>query len=205
MELRNIRTFLTVAEQCSFSKAADILDYSQSTVTTQIQQLEQELGTLLFERIHKTVRLTASGVEFIDYAQRILRTTEDAKSAMKKLPNESGELRIAMAESLCTAFFPEILELYHKKYPNVNLHILTGDTDDMFYMLRHNEVDMVYTLDKRIYSSDLITALEKEEKVHFVASPDYPHSDRSLSLKELSESEFILTEKDMSYIVLCQM
>ena len=115
MELRNIRTFLTVAEQCSFSKAADILDYSQSTVTTQIQQLEQELGTLLFERIHKTVRLTASGVEFIDYAQRILRTTEDAKSAMKKLPNESGELRIAMAESLCTAFFPEILELYQKK------------------------------------------------------------------------------------------
>ena len=199
MELRNIRTFLSVAEQCSFSKAADILGYSQSTVTTQIQQLEQELGTLLFERIHKTVRLTASGVEFIDYAQRILRTAEDAKSAMKKLPNESGELRIAMAESLCTAFFPEILELYHKKYPNVNLYILTGDTDDMFYMLRHNEVDMVYTLDKRIYSSDLVTALEKEEKVHFVASPSYPHTDRSLSLKELSESEFILTEKDMSY------
>ena len=59
MELRNIKTFLCVAEQCSFSKAAVMLGYSQSTVTTQIQQLEQEFGTLLFERIHKTVRLTA--------------------------------------------------------------------------------------------------------------------------------------------------
>lgn len=199
MELRNIRTFLTVAEQCNFSKAADILGYSQSTVTTQIQQLEQELGTLLFERIHKTVRLTASGMEFMEYGQKILRTAEDAKAAMKKLPNESGELRIAMAESLCTTFFPKILEVYHKKYPNVNLLITTGDTDDMFYYLRHNEVDMVYTLDRRIHESDLVTTLEKEEKVYFVASPYYPEVNKTFTLEQLTHCEFILTEKGMSY------
>lgn len=199
MELRNIKTFLCVAEQCSFSKAAVMLGYSQSTVTTQIQQLEQEFDTLLFERIHKTVRLTAAGAEFVGFAQKMLLTADEAKTAMRRLPAESGELRIAMAESVCSTFFPKILEAYHKNYPNVELSITTGGTDDMFYMLRHNEADMVYTLDKRIYSSDLVTALEREEDVYFVASPSHSAAGKVLTLEELTKYDFILTEKNMSY------
>lgn len=199
MELRNIKTFLCVAEQCSFSKAAVMLGYSQSTVTTQIQQLEQEFGTLLFERIHKTVRLTAAGTEFVGFAQKMLLTADEAKNAMKRLPEENGELRIAMAESLCSTFFPDILERYHKEYPNVDLSITTGGTDDIFYMLRHNEADMVYTLDRRIYSPDLVTALEKEENVYFVASPSYSAAGKAVTLEELTKYDFILTEKNMSY------
>ncbi len=199
MELRNIRTFLCVAEQCSFSKAAVILGYSQSTVTTQIQQLEQEFDTLLFERIHKTVRLTAAGAEFVGFAQKMLLTADEAKSAMRRLPAENGELRIAMAESVCSTFFPDILEKYHRQYPNVDLSITTGGTDDIFYMLRHNEADMVYTLDRRIYSSDLVTALEKEEDVYFVASPAHGAAARELALEELPDCDFILTERNMSY------
>lgn len=199
MELRNIKTFQCVAEQCSFSKAAVMLGYSQSTVTTQIQQLEQEFGTLLFERIHKTVRLTAAGTEFVGFAQKMLLTADEAKNAMKRLPEENGELRIAMAESLCSTFFPDILERYHKEYPNVDLSITTGGTDDIFYMLRHNEADMVYTLDRRIYSPDLVTALEKEENVYFVASPSYSAAGKAVTLEELTKYDFILTEKNMSY------
>ncbi len=199
MELRNIKTFQCVAEQCSFSKAAVMLGYSQSTVTTQIQQLEQEFGTLLFERIHKTVRLTAAGTEFVGFAQKMLLTADEAKNAMKRLPEENGELRIAMAESLCSTFFPDILERYHKEYPNVDLSITTGGTDDIFYMLRHNEADMVYTLDRRIYSPDLVTALEKEEDVYFVASPSYSAAGKAVALEELTKYDFILTEKNMSY------
>ena len=195
MELRNIKTFLCVAEQCSFSKAAVMLGY----VTTQIQQLEQEFGTLLFERIHKTVRLTAAGTEFVGFAQKMLLTADEAKNAMKRLPEENGELRIAMAESLCSTFFPDILERYHKEYPNVDLSITTGGTDDIFYMLRHNEADMVYTLDRRIYSLDLVTALEKEENVYFVASPSYSAAGKAVTLEELTKYDFILTEKNMSY------
>lgn len=199
MELRNIKTFLCVAERCSFSKAAVMLGYSQSTVTTQIQQLEQEFGTLLFERIHKTVRLTAAGTEFVGFAQKMLLTADEAKNAMKRLPEENGELRIAMAESLCSTFFLDILERYHKEYPNVDLSITTGGTDDIFYMLRHNEADMVYTLDRRIYSTDLVTALEKEENVYFVASPSYSAAGKAVTLEELTKYDFILTEKNMSY------
>lgn len=199
MELKNIRTFLYVAEQCSFSKAAAILGYSQSTITTQIQQLEQEFDTLLFERIHKTVRLTDAGQEFLLYAQEIVRTSENAKNAIKKLPVEAGKLRLAMAESICNTFFPSILEEFHERFPHVELELVTAGTDDMFSMLNHNEADLVYTLDHRIYSSELVTAFEKEEEICFVCSPNHPAAHQKLTLETLVAQNFLLTEKHMSY------
>ena len=68
MEIRNLLTFVQVAELNSFTKAAKLLDYSQSTVSFQIKQLETELGCLLFERINHTLLLTDKGRELLDYA-----------------------------------------------------------------------------------------------------------------------------------------
>lgn len=199
MELRNIKTFLFVAEQRSFTRAAALLGYSQSTVTAQIQQLEQEFDVLLFERIHKTVRLTQPGQEFLAHAQKLLRSAEDARFALKRLPVGSGELRLAMAESLCTTFFPGILERFHREYPHVELCIVPAGTDEIFRMLRHNEADLVYTLDRRIYSSDLITELEREESVCFIAAPGYLQAGGEFTLSELVNRDFMLTERGMSY------
>lgn len=199
MELRNIKAFLYVAEQESFSRAAVLLGYAQSTITAQVQQLEEELAVPLFERIHKTVRLTSAGQEFLSYAQTILHTAEDARSRMRHLPMESGTLRLAMAESLCTVYFPRILERYHQTCPQVEIRLLTGDTVDLFQRLRHNEADLVYTLDHRIYSPDIVTVLEKREEIIFVASPHHPMAFQPLSFSDLVDQEFLLTEKNMSY------
>lgn len=199
MELRNLITFIYVAEQSSFSKTANLLNYSQSTVTAQIQKLEEELDVLLFERINKTVRLTNVGQEFLRYAQKIIRTSEDAKIALKNLPMESGELRIATSESIATEFFPKILADFHRHYPKVNIILYTAGTDTLFYKLRHNEADLVYTLDKRIYSSEIVTVMEKIEEVFFVASPKNPLANKKCLIEELMTQKFLLTEKDMSY------
>lgn len=77
MELRNLMSFVHVAELNSFSKAAEVLGYSQSTVSFQIKQLETELDCLLFERINHTVSLTDKGEELLEYAQRINSITEE--------------------------------------------------------------------------------------------------------------------------------
>ena len=74
MELRTINTFLHIAELHSFSRAARELGYSQSAVSSQIAQLEAELGTPLFDRVGKTVRLTDAGLTFQDYARTLLAT-----------------------------------------------------------------------------------------------------------------------------------
>ena len=73
MEIRNLMSFIQVAELNSFTKAADVLGYSQSTVSFQIKQLETELDCLLFERINHTITLTERGKELLSYAHKDLR------------------------------------------------------------------------------------------------------------------------------------
>ena len=102
MELRNINTFLHVAELHSFSRAARELDYSQSAVSSQIAQLEEELAVPLFDRVGKTVRLTDAGQTFLRYARTLLTTAQQAKAALQPAPEASGTLRVAIADSLST-------------------------------------------------------------------------------------------------------
>ena len=79
MELRNLITFIHVAELGSFTKAAEQLGYSQSTISFQIKQLEEELGCLLFERINHTVTLTQRGHELVTYAHQVRSLTDEFK------------------------------------------------------------------------------------------------------------------------------
>ena len=76
MEIRNLMTFLRVAELQNFTKAAEQLGYSQSTVTVQIQQLEQELNVKLFERVGKKISVTEKGWEVFEYAKEIRNLTQ---------------------------------------------------------------------------------------------------------------------------------
>ena len=82
MELRNLITFIHVAELGSFTKAAEQLDYSQSTVSFQIKQLEDELECLLFERINHTITLTQRGHELVAYAHKICALTDEFKEIL---------------------------------------------------------------------------------------------------------------------------
>ena len=84
MELRNLITFIHVTEAGSFTKAAEQLDYSQSTVSFQIKQLEDELGCLLFERINHTITLTEKGRELVSYAHQVRALTEDFKESLTR-------------------------------------------------------------------------------------------------------------------------
>ena len=90
MEIRNIRTFIKVSEIGNFSRAAAELGYAQSTVTTQIQALEQELQVELFERNGKRVCLSAAGVEFQRYAYEILKCEEMAVGRFTNDKEPSG-------------------------------------------------------------------------------------------------------------------
>lgn len=199
MELRNIKTFIYVAEQGSFSKAAQMLNYSQSTVTSQIQRLEQELDILLFERIGKTIRLTVAGQHFFQYAQQTLQMEDAVKMSLHNLPPDSGEVRIAMAESISNIFFTKILQTFHQRYPRIKVYLQTASTEQLLSMLKHNDVDLVYTLDKRIYSSDIITAVEHQEEVVFVCSTEHELAKGIYNLEAILQYDFMLTEKNMSY------
>ena len=124
MELREIRTFLQIAQKQSFSKAAEALGYSQAAVTVQIKQLEEELGIHLFDRLGKKTVLTHHGEIFYRYAVTILGTVADAKNAVSASTELSGDLTIGTIESICESIFPDLLKKFHQLYPNVSVSIV---------------------------------------------------------------------------------
>lgn len=200
MEIRNLITFVHVAEMNSFTKAAQILGYSQSTVSFQIKQLETELDCMLFERINHTISLTEKGREVLAYAQQIRYLTDEFKQNLSNSNEISGHVHIVTPDSICemmmTANYPD----FYKHYPNITLKFSTADTDDMFRILDHNEADVIFTLDSHVYRQDYIIAKEERISTHFVTSPHSPFAGRkNLSITEIIDHPFILTEKKMGY------
>lgn len=200
VDLKNLTTFIHVAELNSFTKAAGVLGYSQSTVSFQIRQLETELDALLFERINHTVALTEKGREVLDYAHRIRRMTLELTENMAKRQELKGHIRLAMADSLCDSLFDGNFPDFCRQHPGIMLKITAAGTDEMFRLVNHNEADAILTLDSHIYNREYVIFREEKVKMHFIASASCPLAGRSsLSVVELLSWPFLLTEKGMSY------
>ena len=187
MELRLLTTFLKVAQLQSFSKAAESLGYSQSAVTVQVQQLENELGVRLFDRIGKTVSITHYGQEFIPYARDVVSAAARAVSFTVEERDLTGTLRIGTIESIMTASFGEILPLYHEHCP-------------LSDMLMHKAVAVIYTLDDMGYDAQRIKLFECPQEIVIVASPKHPFAAaKQLKLADLVNEPFVLMPQFNSY------
>ena len=199
MELRNLITFIHVAELGSFTKAAEQLGYSQSTVSFQIKQLEEELGCLLFERINHTITLTERGHELVSYAHGVRALMEEFKESLTK-EELSGSIHIVTPDSICDDMINSHYIDFHEKYPSISIRFTTGDSALMLDMLDHNEADFIITLDSRLYNKDYIIAKEQPLSMHFVANAASKFAGKKkLSVKDIIDEPFILTEHGQGY------
>lgn len=198
MDIKNLTTFVYVAELSSFTKAAQVLGYTQSTVSFQIKQLETELECRLFERINHSVVLTDKGKKLLEYAHKMKRLNDEIIEEMSHESELKGHVVIATASSLCKSMLGSNYADFYKTHPNITLKIAEAGTTEMFRMVDHNEVDMILTLDSHIYNTDYIIAKEERVGVHFVASPKLGIKGR-IKIEELLNYPFILAEKGMSY------
>ena len=200
MELRNLITFIHVAELGSFTKAAEQLGYSQSTVSFQIKQLEDELGCLLFERINHTISLTDRGHELISYAHKVRALTDDFKETLMKEEGCSGHIHIVTPDSVCEEMLYAHYIDFHSRYPDISIKFTTADTSVMFDMLDHNEVDAIITLDSHSYRKDCVIAKEELLSMHFVASPMSKFAGRkNLKMQDIVNEQFVMTECGQGY------
>ncbi len=200
MEIRNLLSFIRVAEQNSFTKAASLLGYSQSTVSFQIKQLEDELGCLLFERINHTISLTEKGRELLDYAQKVCRMSEEFNQSFHSARPPEGALHVLMPHSVCEQMIFNNYMDFHSKYPGISLKFTSLDTRDMFRMLDRNEADLMLTMDIHAYHSDYVIAKEQRVGIHFVTGADSPYAtDKALTIDEVVRLPFIATEKNTGY------
>ena len=172
MEIRHLQTFITIVELEGFTKAAEQLGYAQSTITSHIQILENELGEALFDRLGKKIILTNIGKELIPYARQMLFLDKEIKNLTSKGNGASGDLVIGVSESLTIYRLGEIIREYKKSCPNVNIILKDSNCSDLRSKLHSGELDIALTIEPEIMDTDLVVQNLKDESMAIVSAPE---------------------------------
>lgn len=199
MTITQLSTFLTIAELNSFSAAADSLGYAQSTVTTQIKQLEDELGCVLFDRLGKTISLTSSGERLIIYAEKMLQLEREIRLDVAEEENPAGVLKLGVSESLCISRFPQILMDFNKNNPRTEIRIQFVTHECIPALLQNGEIDMVYTLNPLFEDERIMCLHKKREQLGFYVSTDHPMSGTTIREKDLKGVPLLLTGHNCNF------
>lgn len=144
MEIRDLTIFVAVAKTGSVTKAAEQLGYVQSNITARIQHLENKLGTPLFHRLPRGMTLTSSGETLLSYAEQILHLCNEAEQAVQDSETPSGTLRIGAMETTTATRLPGILSEYHQQFPDVELSLTTGPTNQLIEAVLNYNVEAAF-------------------------------------------------------------
>ena len=191
---------MNIVKLGNFSQAAQFQGYTQSTVTTHIQLLEKELNTILFERFGHQLTLTTDGERLYDYAERIIKLTEDAKNTLYNSNVPRGQLVIGMPESVCEYHLPPVLKEYSSLYPEVQLRFKFGISSDFRILLRKNMLDIAFFIESEIPDVDFVSKFLWSEPIVMVASANHTLAKLDcVEAKDLHKQTLILVEAGSSY------
>ncbi|WPC43750.1 LysR family transcriptional regulator [Clostridium sp. JS66] len=200
MDIRQLQTFLVVARLLNFRAAAEELNYSQSTVSDHIRNLEQELGVKLFERLGRKVFLNEQGEKLISSAKKMIKDAEEIHKLFDNDEKIKGTLTIGSAETLCVFWLPPLLKEYSKIYPDVQIILKVADCLDLPEMLEKNIIDVAFSLHDESTQQHLSQIDLFQDSTIFVAAPDHPLTTvKKITAYELENQAFILTESKMGY------
>lgn len=200
MDIRQLQTFLVVARLLNFRAAAEELNYSQSTVSDHIRNLEQELDVKLFERLGRKVFLNEQGKKLISSAERMIKDAEEIHKLFDNDEKIKGSLKIGAAETLCVFWLPPLLKEYSKMYPDVQIILEMADCLEFPEMLEKNIIDVAFGLHDESKQQHLSQIDLFQDSAIFVAAPDHPLTAlKKITAHELENQSFILTEAESGY------
>ncbi len=194
MDIQSIRTFVQVATLENYTKAANELNYAQSTVTMQLKRLEEELGYPLFEKIGRRNYLTSQGKNFLSYANRILSLMQEATALSDDPKAIKGTVRVGALESLVFSKVLPRLSEYRKEYPNAEIVIKIAESTELLSMLRENRIDIAWISGERIADNAFKCLLLQEEPLSFVASVNHSLAKKKPTVNEILSYPVISTE-----------
>ena len=184
-------TFKTILEVGSFQKAADKLGYTQSTVTFQIKQLEEELALKLFEKIGRRMELTQAGKDIMPYVDMILQGTEQISNYGKSLSEISGSLKLAIPDSILIYNMQPFMQAFTHEAPNVQLVVNSIQSGEINLSIADGTADIGINCEKDSYPDSVVHKKLGKYKAVLVASPfannnllDFitPHQRKPISL-----------------------
>lgn len=163
MESGDLRIFQAVAREGSITKAAQMLNYVQSNVTTRIQYLEAQLKIPLFRRSNRGMMLTPAGENLLEYADKILTLMDEAVKSTQYSDHPAGPLRIGSIETTAVIHLTPLLAEYRLRYPDVNLSLITGVTHTLLQKVLEYELDGAFVYGPIDYPDiDHVAAFEEE-------------------------------------------
>jgi DNA-binding transcriptional LysR family regulator len=199
IELRHLRSFLAVAEELHFGRAATRLGIAQPPLSQQIQRLEASLGTRLFDRTNRRVELTDAGRVLLDHAARVLQGSAAAVEAVRRSARgESGPLRVAFAASVMFLTLPEIIRAFRHRYPEVHLDLREMPTGLQLEALRAGELDIGFLRQPGVDPElRLVTVMREPLRVALPHRHSLAGQTR-IRLESLSEEPFVLFPQELA-------
>ena len=202
MELRSLKTFLRVAALQNFTKASQELGYSQSNVSAQIKQLEEEIGSPLFDRIGRNVYLNHYGEELIPYARQLVSIATHMENFLKPEESMYGTIKIGMAQSLIELLLEDAFLRYHRRFPLVRLELTVDATSTLKSLLQHGQLDMACLIDDPLSQTEWFVWDSVEVPVVLVSNPSHPLANQEfVTLVDLASQDLILMEESAPYSV----
>ena len=204
MDLGQLEAFVQVANQHSFSRAAEALFLTQPSVTARIQALERDLGERLFERSGRGIRLTEVGECFLPHAERVLQALNTGRDAIDSLRNlHSGSLVLASATTVSTYVLPGLLKTFRARYPRIEVSVRTGRSEQVLQMMLADEAQV--GLVRAVYHQDIETKGLIEDELVLVANANHDLAGKgSVTVEQLGDHPFIFFDRNSSYYSLAQ-
>ncbi len=202
MDLQQLTTFRTIATLGSFSQAAEIMGYAQSTVSEHIKNLETELQTRLFKRAgSKRVALTPSGEVLLSYAQKMSNLEDEIKSEVNKPDEPHGTFSIRIPETISIHFLPAIIKRFHQRFPKINLGFMNCVYFDLPEELKAGIVDLGFLITDTFLGADLATETLRSIPLVMTTYPSHPLAAGStIDLSQLKGEPLIAPANDCSYV-----
>ena len=199
MDFGQIDAFVQVAAHSSFSRAAEVLQLTQPSITARIQALERELGEELFERGGRSVRLNDAGLAFHSYAERMLQTLREGRDAVDEVRNvQAGSLRLGSAPTISTYVLPGILHAFCRRYPGVDVIVRTGRSEQVLGMLLADEVQV--GLVRALTNAEVETVPLYDDEIVLAAYPGHPFAASGrATISEAAREPIVLFDRGSSY------
>lgn len=200
MEVRNLKTFLEVAKLSSFRRAAERLNYAQSSISSQIKVLEEEIGEPLFQRQGRTITLSTAGKKLIPYALKIVEVEREAFAAASSAAEPQGLISLRIPQSLGTYYLPAIIETFRKDHSKVDFDVSSCEYQMLPHELKVGTTDLAFLLTDSVDLSELKTEFLGTVDLLIAAHPSHPLALRkSIFTRDLKNEPIILPKHDCSY------
>lgn len=200
MEVRQLQIFRILAEELNFTRTAERVHTVQSNVTAQIKSLEEELGVPLFDRMGRRVTLTDAGHRFLPFAEQALTAMEQGQRAVTAGSEPSGPLRISAPETIVTYRLAQLLRVFRRRYPHVQLIFRPHLDEALVVELETGRIDMVVEMRDSILNPAFQSVPLRTERVFLLAHGSHPlGAQRTIKPGDLAGQTLLLTENGCGY------